>query len=857
MKSFIWLILFTMVFLTPLYSQIIDDFSDDLTDNPTWLGDTADFIVNAQGKLQLNASDAGTSYLYFQDSIVAAHVWSFHIELDFDPSSNNRVRVYLALNHTNPFLADGYCLELGEDGSNDVWSLFRLNEGSTTLLTRGQTSFPSQPSMSVRCSLDLDGRWFIETVDDLTSETNTQIEFSGAPPNPSSPKYFGLHCNYTQTRSRGFFFDNISSGPSGTTPSLTIESITVNDEHEIEVNFSHKVEQLVAEDPLIYDIEPVLGNPLKSRLMQNGQAVTLVFQTAIVPNLEYSLSVFGILDVFNVESDLSADFRWDPNISIQPLQIVINEIFADPTPSIGLPGFEYLELHYPAGDGSAVDLKDLTLLNGSSEVALPAFVMRAGDYVIVADHVNLEVFQSFGQTVGAANFPALHNNGDDLRLIDGDLRIIHEVVYDRSWYGDKDKDDGGYSLEMINPFDACALSENWRASNHLGGGTPGSQNSVYADSEITTFAIISVVPSPDKIKVLFNKQLASMPTNRNASISGGNVQITDIVSPSSRQMDISIFPPLLPGTGYELRIDSIFDCQGAIPNIDTFEVTLPENANPGDIIINEVLFNPKVGSTDYLELVNVSSKRILLSNLFVGNLAGREDIRSIDCERLISPGEHIVLTDDPDDVQLHYVVPRPDWLIKQELPTLSDDSGNITLYRTRGSEVLLIDAFDYSSSFHAPLLRDQNGVSLERISIGEMTQTPSNWTSASSRSGFGTPTGPNSQSRSGPDLADFVVLDPKIFSPDGDGFDDFLRIHYTLPGPSYLGNLRVFDAAGRMIIQLANNQSLGQRGTIKWEGETDGGNKALVGIYVLSLEVFTPEGHRMRWEDTCVLAGKL
>ena len=47
-----------------LTAQVVDNFSDgNFTNNPTWSGTTADFIVNSSQQLQLNNTVAATSYL--------------------------------------------------------------------------------------------------------------------------------------------------------------------------------------------------------------------------------------------------------------------------------------------------------------------------------------------------------------------------------------------------------------------------------------------------------------------------------------------------------------------------------------------------------------------------------------------------------------------------------------------------------------------------------------------------------------------------------------------------------------------------------------------------------------------------
>jgi len=44
------------------FAQVVDNFSDgDFTNNPSWSGTTADFIVNGSQQLQLNNTVAATS----------------------------------------------------------------------------------------------------------------------------------------------------------------------------------------------------------------------------------------------------------------------------------------------------------------------------------------------------------------------------------------------------------------------------------------------------------------------------------------------------------------------------------------------------------------------------------------------------------------------------------------------------------------------------------------------------------------------------------------------------------------------------------------------------------------------------
>ena len=160
-----------------------------------------------------------------------------------------------------------------------------------------------------------------------------------------------------------------------------------------------------------------------------------------------------------------------------PFDVLINEIMADPSPAIGLPNAEYIELYNRSN--KVIDLENFGFSNGSAPKLLPSYILQPDSYVIITDDENLDSLNGFGDVIILGAFPGLTNSGDELTLTDPFGDIIHFVNYNLDWYGDAEKEDGGYSLELISPLNICEGKSNWRGTNNSEGGTPGIQNSLF------------------------------------------------------------------------------------------------------------------------------------------------------------------------------------------------------------------------------------------------------------------------------------------------------------------------------------------------------------------------------------------
>jgi hypothetical protein len=199
-----------------------------------------------------------------------------------------------------------------------------------------------------------------------------------------------------------------------------------------------------------------------------------------------------------------------------------------------------------------------------------------------------------------------------------------------------------------------------------------------------------------------------------------------------------------------------------------------------------------------------------------------------------------VLTEDADILKGEYPQTRMENVLQvKDIPALSDDAGTVAVVTNLKQT---IDHFSYSKNYHSVFIKDEEGVSLERISFTEPTNDRNNWKSASTSSGYATPGFLNSNSRMETMASsEDVVISPEIFIP-GIGQPDFTEIQYKFNQGGYVANVKVFDASGRMIKELANNALLGTEGFIRWDGDREDGSKARIGYYMVWFEVFDTSG---------------
>ena len=470
---------------------------------------------------------------------------------------------------------------------------------------------------------------------------------------------------------------------------------------------------------------------------------------------------------------------------------------------------------------------------------------------------------SFGNTISVTSFPSLDNDGDVISLYSADGKTIHAVQYTSAWYQNELKKDGGWTLEMIDTKNPCSGISNWKASTDASGGTPGRKNSVDDINPDATAPKLLRAYAPDNttVTLVYDEPLDSTmaATVANYTIDNGIiVQNATPVSPVFSNVNITLNSPIVAGTIYTVTANNITDCKGnAISQNNSARFGIAEEADSLDVVINEILYNPKPEGVDYVELYNRSQKIIDLSHVYVANRNSSNvisGIQQVTTESvLLFPRDFMVISSDPAAVKNQYITTNPDaFIVVGSMPSFPDDAGDVIILNGQGN---IVDEVDYSDKWQFPLISNSEGVSLERIDY-EGPSVQSNFHSAATSVGYGTPGYKNSQYSLKEDVPGTITVTPNIFSPDNDGTDDFATINYSFPSPGYVANITIFDASGRPVRYLQKNSLSGLKGYYRWDGLDDKNRKLPQGIYIIYTEVFNTSGQKKQFKNTIVLARK-
>ena len=530
---------------------------------------------------------------------------------------------------------------------------------------------------------------------------------------------------------------------------------------------------------------------------------------------------------------------------------------ADPTPTKGLPEKEYIEL-YNRSDRT-INLSPLTLFYNTTSVRFPDFSIQPKEYVIVTHRNNSTEFQSYGKVIGLTNF-SLNNMGSTLILKDAQNSTLFSVTYTDKWYT-QDKAQG-FALEMIDIDFPCKEEGNWASSEATLQGTPGKENSIKASQpDLTPPGLVRFeLGNTSTITLVFSEKLDSLSAVSTAAYTidkSLKIERISIESPQNQYVHVELAAPLQGNTLYTLTARNIADCSGNVLKETSLLIANIQPADSGDVVINEVLFNPRSGGEDFVEIYNRSNKFISLKDWALANVDAAGAIANskliINTHFILQPKQFTVLSRSAATIKTQYFKAVSENILEMvSLPAFPDESGTVILLNENKK---VFDRFDYNETLHHVLIDDKSGVSLEKADYNMPSSVLSNWHSAVASEGYATPGYANSQVALA-NLKNAFTIEPEIFTPDGDGANDIALLKFALDTNGYIANAYIFDVHGRMLKQLARNQLLGVNDQIIWDGKSGNNDIAAVGYYVILVELFNPNGEKQEFKGKVVVGSK-
>ncbi len=839
-----------------IYSQFTENWNrNNLTDTPEWIGETDKFqIISDSYRLYLNAPEESSSAVIFTSSSAIENAeWNFSVSMEFNPSSSNYCVVYLCCNQCeiNENL-EGYFVKIGD--TSDNVSLWKTSGGVDTKLINGTEKILdlSNFKLDIKVLRNDKGKWELYT-DLNNSELVKEGEVEDSEIYQSN--YFGIYCKYTKTRRDKFYFGPISvlGDPYTDKTPPSIISHDLNKGEKLELLMS----ELINIETSNYDNIKINGHAADiNRMNIEGSLIEIDFKDKIDNAERGTIEVSGFKDLNG--NSINDTILYYSYFKPERYDIVFSEIMVDPSPTVGLPDCEFIEIYNQTDHDINLDQYKIVVNDKSS--TLPDFQLCANQYAIIVSDAKSELFDEIN-VVSVSSFPSLSNSKGTVVLVDNENHITDAIRYPFSDISESFKKDGGWSFEKMDLGNQDLSSYNWDYSLDLDGGSPGLENSNKMDNNDSSKPIVNYLSylNESSFKIYFSEAIdSSIISNSYIKVDQHSISQIELDTVFLKEAKVILNEELNSKEEVNVNIESdICDLNNnRLSNDFDWRIGIPEKIDSLDLCLNEILFNPQSDGVDFIEIYNRSDKIINVDDVYLANVDDGIPIKLYtlnSSHQLILPGEYWVVSEDTSSLEIQYDIVKQH-VIESDLPSLNDEEGNVAIVTSNG---LVIDYLEYNEEMHYELLNNQEGVSLERLNVYSPTNDPNNWHSASTEVGYATPTYVNSQvyDVNSPTNNNWIWLDEETFSPNSDGEKDYLVINYKMPDVGYSGTVKVYDKNGIPIKNLSDNSLFSAEGFIQWDGVQSNHIKAPMGIYIIFAEVFSPKGDVMQEKLVCVVTG--
>ena len=762
--------------------------------------------------------------------------WELNVSLDFTPSPQNNLKIYLASSHPNQKNAENaWFLQIGgETGDQDKLSLFRQKNNQRTLLAESKPGILGDKAFNIsfRVQLDEKGFWQVFTKADSSQIWLPSFDYAGK--EELKGFYTGLFLTYTASRAKQFNFDDWKM--EGLLLDLTkpvVDKWFVNTLQHLQIYFSKPLDK--ATNKLVdFQCREVEGEKktIKSVNLDSVNPYLLHFYfDTIKPNITYEFQG-KVTDRSKNENNIS--FYFDKKTGVKPLSgdLLFTEILA--APSSGKQA-EFIELHNSTKQ--FIQLVSAKIIVNKSTLELPYLILSPGEYLVIHHLKDSLFFKEVKHTFGSSSFPSLPNAGGTLELMELGVSL------DKMTYGIfpawQHSVATGKSLEKrsLSHLSDCLL--NWISCSNDMGHSMGIENDAFylALPFFEPLADHIFPSSADTLQFIAHVPLKWPDTSDLSLFTNQGLEIKSIAKGSlSNEWTLFLKKPINSGIIYPFTVlKGLKNCLGQENNQpQVLRLAIPQKpAKEESIFINEILFDALPFQKPFVEIQANTKYPIDMNYLHWGD---RKEVNF--SQRVLFPFEPYAITENPAAlIQQYGSSTENKRIIAGETPLLNRTQGSMSLFY----DELETDIITYDKAWHSPWLRSTTGISLERKGAQSMGSNQSGWLSAA---GFKTGASPGRENTSfGKEQSlvnEAVVLNPPSFTP----YNQLQCCTISPVNSGSIVNIRIFDSLGNEVKYLVKNQVLGSNDEICWNGKQQYEVPLAQGHYIWWIELLNANGVR-------------
>lgn len=519
-------------------------------------------------------------------------------------------------------------------------------------------------------------------------------------------------------------------------------------------------------------------------------------------------------------------------------QVIINEF--QPNPVEDEP--EWIELYNPTNQ--RMEGVNLRLHDSRSGIIIHQItILPYGFAVLTTDTALLKSSHLIPNSTPLyeVKIPTLNNSTDMIILRSEDSTMLDSVYYNVKWIKK------GISFERKNASTPATYPVNLFASRSPDSSSCGYINSISPqpnDVGVTGIRYdwrtqrirVDVVNSSDDAVLSPRVELSIIDSTQPPylfTVTSGTADSLIAGDTMNLQVDVHAIYAVIHHYG-SIRCIAVCHANGDHhTHNDTLQSMMYLSYPRNSVLVNEILYEPKSGGAEFIELYNPTDTAIDLRGWKLHDRPTSSGADTLQVRSsIIDAHQFVVLAWDSVLVE-KYPELRASANTEIVHPGLSLNSdGDAIVLRDPNGEI--IDSLEYSPHWHDKSLSSSKGISLEKIRPSFHSNESSSWSSCGNLERGATPGRQNSLAEI-PPSSDTLRATPNPFSP-GSVRSAYTLISFTLASQRSSVNATIYSLDGLPVRQLLNTTYTAHEGAIIWNGKDEAGFNVPPGGYVLVME---------------------